>query len=136
MALGLFLSFYGYSFGLAAFRNTRLFERFKTKYNLSAFFNKLCMRNNTIHYPMGERALIAFMHFTDVLISGGLLWGFISTLGDWQAGIYLGIFIMFAILRGASLIEDINAKREVRRAKKIENDQQEWENGEKRKPKN
>ncbi len=132
MALALFLSVYGYSFSLAVFCNSRLFYSIQTEYNISSFLSKLRMRNNSIHYTMGERAVIAFFHFTDVLISGGLLWGFISTIGEWQAGIYLGVFIMFAILRGASLIEDISTKREIRRAKKIENDQLEWEYKQKR----
>lgn len=84
---------------------------------------------------MGEKALVIFMHFTDLLIGGGLLGGFIVSIGDWQAGIYLGVFIMFAILRGASLLEDIHLKREKRRREKIENDHAEWENRQKRKTK-
>ena len=127
MALGLLLSFYGYSFGLAGLRNSGLFNRIKTKYNLYSFFNKLCMRNNSIHYPMGEKALITFMHFTDITILGGLFYTFLSSIGDWQAGISLGIFIMFAILRGVSLLEDISNKREDRRKKEIENKEREFD---------
>jgi hypothetical protein len=135
MALGLLLGVYGYSFGLAGICYSGLFKCFKTKRNFYSIFNKLCMRNNSILYPVGEKAMITFMHFTDFSILGGLLYGFIASVGDWQAGIYLGVFIMFAILRGASLLEDINSKREQRRAKKIDNDQHEWENNEKRKSK-
>lgn len=85
------------------------------------------MRNNSILYPMGEKAIITLMHFTDITILGGLFYTFLATIGDWQAGISLGIFIMFAILRGASLLEDISNKREDRRKKEIENKEREFD---------
>lgn len=84
--------------------------------------------------PMAEKALIFAQHFIDLMIGGGLLYTFLSSIGDWQAGISLGILIMFAILRGASLIEDIQTKKEARRKAKIENDQTEWKYTQERKP--
>jgi hypothetical protein len=135
MALDLFFGIYVYSLSLANIRYTRLFYSIQAKHYFYFIHNKLRMRSHTIYNPMGEKALITFMHFADLIIGGGLLYTFLANIGDWQAGISLGILIMFAILRGASLLEDINNKREQRRAKKIENDHIEWENGEKRKPK-
>lgn len=81
----------------------------------------------TTKTPMAEKALILLAHFVDLFIGGGLLFTFINTFGDWQAGVSLGILIMFAILRGASLLEDINSKKEDRRQKKIQNDEREFD---------
>ncbi len=91
---------------------------------------------DTTDNKMAEKWIVVLFHFTDLFIGGGLLYTFLANIGEWQAGISLGILIMFAILRGASLVEDINLKKEARRAKKIENDQLEWEYKQKRLPKN
>lgn len=90
------------------------------------------MRYNSIHYPMGEKMTLAVLHFVDMFIFGGWLYTFMSTFGDWQSVISVSILIMFSVLRGASLFEDIQNKKEVRRKQKIENDHIEWENKVKR----
>lgn len=82
---------------------------------------------------MAEKALIYLLHFLDLFITGGLAYGFLSNIGEMQSFIYLGILIMFAGFRGALMLEDIRIKREARRRHKIDNDQAEWENGQKRK---
>lgn len=89
----------------------------------------------TTQTPMAEKAMIFLAHFVDLFIGGGLLYTFLTTIGDWQAGISLGILIMFAVLRGASLLEDISTKRENRRQKKIENDERQYDLNQKTKNK-
>lgn len=94
------------------------------------------MLYNSIRYSMGEKAFLALMHFVDLLITGGLVWGFIKSIDDWQAVIYLSVFIMFAWLRGRLLVETILDRREKRRRDRIDNDQAQWENEQKRLTKN
>lgn len=102
------------------------------------------MYSNTFSHTTQKKVpevKIIFLHLFDIIVGGGLLGFTILNIDDWQAAISLSILVMFAGLRGVSMLEDIKTKRETRetlrearRKAKIENDHQEWELHQKRNP--